>query len=103
MTFAFQLVSTLESPSFWQNLMHASHVQSYWAKCNATRMYYSTSHTSCLGEKDAPGEATSNHACTWRSPPPLWSDLPTCCHWFFWEKIKLDTFWTGFVYDYKQF
>jgi hypothetical protein len=31
-------------------------VQSYWVKCAATSTYYSTSHTSCLGEKDAPGE-----------------------------------------------
>jgi hypothetical protein len=30
-------------------------------------------------------------------PPPLWSDLPTCHLWFFWEKIKSDTFWTGLV------
>jgi hypothetical protein len=35
----------------------------YWAKCNATSTYYSTSHTSCLGEKAAPGEAAKNHAC----------------------------------------
>jgi hypothetical protein len=34
-----------------------------WAKCNAMSTYYSTSHTSCLGEKDAPGEAAKNHAC----------------------------------------
>jgi hypothetical protein len=32
-------------------------------------MYYSTSHTSCLGEKDAPGDAAKNHACAWRPPP----------------------------------
>jgi hypothetical protein len=44
-------------------------------------------HTSCLGEK--------NHVCAWRSLPPLWSDLPICYHWFFREKIKSDTFWTG--------
>jgi hypothetical protein len=50
--------------------------------------YYSTSHTTCLGEKDAPGEAAKNHAYTWRSPPPLWSGLPTCRQWFFREKIK---------------
>jgi hypothetical protein len=31
--------------------------------------YYSSSHTSCLGEKDAPGEAAINHTCAWRSPP----------------------------------
>jgi hypothetical protein len=37
---------------------------SYWAKCNATSTYYGTSHTSCLGEKDAPGEAATNHACS---------------------------------------
>jgi hypothetical protein len=65
------------------------------AKCNATSTYYSTSHTNCLGEKDAPDQGTKNHACAWRSPPPLWSDFPTCCHWFFREKIKSDTFWTG--------
>jgi hypothetical protein len=35
-------------------LLHAfSH---YWAKRNATSTYHSTLHTSCLGEKDAPGE-----------------------------------------------
>jgi hypothetical protein len=33
-----------------------------WAKCNATSTYYSTSHTICLGEKDAPGKAAKNHA-----------------------------------------
>jgi hypothetical protein len=33
------------------------------AKCNATSTYYSTSHTSCLGEKDVPGQAAKNHAC----------------------------------------
>jgi hypothetical protein len=43
------------------SLLHAfSH---YWAKCNVTITYYSTSHTSCLGEKDALGEAAKNHAC----------------------------------------
>jgi hypothetical protein len=42
-------------------LIHAfSH---YWAKCNAMSTYYSTSHTSCLEEKDALGEAANNHAC----------------------------------------
>jgi hypothetical protein len=42
-------------------LLHAfSH---YWAKCIATSTYYSTSHTSCLEQKDAPGEAAKNHAC----------------------------------------
>jgi hypothetical protein len=66
-------------------------------QCNATSTYYSTSLTSCLGEKGTLGEATTNHACAWRSPPPLWSDLPTCHHWFFREKIKSDTFWTGLV------
>jgi hypothetical protein len=39
------------------------HALSYWAKCNALSTYYSTSHTSCLGEKDALGEAATNHAC----------------------------------------
>jgi hypothetical protein len=35
-------------------LLHAfSH---YWATCNVTSTYYSTSHTSSLGEKDALGE-----------------------------------------------
>jgi hypothetical protein len=33
-----------------------------------TSTYYSTSHTSCRGEKDAPGEAATNHACAWRPP-----------------------------------
>jgi hypothetical protein len=61
--------------------------------------YYSTPHTSCLGEKDTPGEAATNHAYTWRSPQPLWSNLPTCHHWFFQEKIKSDTFWTGLVFS----
>jgi hypothetical protein len=43
-------------------LLHAfSH---YWAKCNVMSTYYSTSHTTCLGEKDAPGEAAKNHAYT---------------------------------------
>jgi hypothetical protein len=47
-------------------LLHAfSH---YLAKRNAMSTYYSTSHTSCLGEKDAPGEAAKNHACARRSP-----------------------------------
>jgi hypothetical protein len=35
----------------------------YWAKCNVTSTYYSTAYTSCLGEKDALGEAAKNHAC----------------------------------------
>jgi hypothetical protein len=37
--------------------------------CSATSTYYSTSHTSCLGAKDALDEAAKNHSCTWRSPP----------------------------------
>jgi hypothetical protein len=50
-------------------LLHAfSH---YWAKGNATSTYYSTSHTGCVGEKDAPGEAARNHACALRFHPPL--------------------------------
>jgi hypothetical protein len=35
----------------------------YWAKGTATSLYYSTSHTSCLGEKGTPGEAAKHHAC----------------------------------------
>jgi hypothetical protein len=60
----------LESPSFWQNLMQyrCSTYSVIWVKCNAMSTYYSTSHTGCLGEKDAPGEAAKNHACAWRSP-----------------------------------
>jgi hypothetical protein len=64
----------------------------YWAKCNETSTYYSTSHISCLGEKDAPGKAGKNHACAGRSTPPLWSYLPTFCHWFFREKNKVGYF-----------
>jgi hypothetical protein len=66
MTFAFRLVDGLSE--HWSLSTAAPHVQSYWVKCNALSTYYSIAHTSCLGEKDAPGEAAKNYASAWRSP-----------------------------------
>jgi hypothetical protein len=90
----------LKSPSFWQNLMQyrCSTRSVILGEMQCDDHYYSTSHTSCLGEKDTSGEAATNHACAWRSLPPQWSDLPTCHHCFFREKIESYTFWTGLIY-----
>jgi hypothetical protein len=57
-----KLVAKLDAVPMFHAFSH------YWSKCNETSTYYSTSHTSRLGEKDALGEATENHACARRSP-----------------------------------
>jgi hypothetical protein len=37
-------------------------------KCNAMSTYYSTSHTSCIGEKDSPGVAAKKSRMRMKVP-----------------------------------
>jgi hypothetical protein len=59
-------ISTLLAKLDAVSLLHAfSH---YWAKWTST--HYSTSYTSCLGEKDAPGKAAKKSHIHMKPPPP---------------------------------